>query len=284
MTQLNIINIDDPIVNALCMQLLDACLRLPPVSEFIESLQNLFTRAEDSVSKYAWYLGPTSYLLQIRQQVLRSFIYRLKDRTLDLKTSQSACLAFLPHLTSIVEESPNVSLKHTAIACIDLIAEMFGKKAVAAIVASARIVARDECLRASESSLRIISILCLATMVEVLSDNFISILPLALSKAMDSLATSVREDTDDGALHNAVYSFFGALILYVPWMLTGADLDSILKLSFESANAEMGEECDHSRIEALRLVPKKVEARKCLISLERTWSIAMTEGPLVSPK
>lgn len=177
-----------------------------------------------------------------------------------------------------------MSLKHTAIACIDLIAELFGKKAGAAIIASARIVAGDECLKASESSLRIISMLCLATMVEVLSDNFISVLPLALPKAMDSLATSVGEDTEDGALHNAVYSFLGSLILYVPWMLTGADLDSVLKLSFESANAEMGEECDHSRIEALRFVPKKVEGKECLATLDRTWTIAMTEGPLVSAK
>lgn len=177
-----------------------------------------------------------------------------------------------------------MSLKHTAVVCIDGIAEMFGKKDVAAIVASARIVAGDECLRASESSLRTISILCLATIVEVSSDSFISIVPLALPKAMDSLATSIGEDTEDGALHNAVYSFFGALIIYVPWMVTSADMDSVLKLSFESANAGMSEECNQSRIEALRLMSKKLEAKDCLAALDRTFTIAMTEGPLVSPE
>ncbi len=176
-----------------------------------------------------------------------------------------------------------MSLKYTAVACMDRIAELFGKKDVAAIIASARIVAGDECLRASESSLRTISTLCLATMVEVSGDGFISILPLALPTAMDSLATSFGEDTEDGALHNAVYSFLDALILHVPWMITGADLDLVLKLSFESANAEMGEDCDQSRIEALRLVPTKLEAKECLAALDRTWTVAMTEGPLVSP-
>ena len=176
-----------------------------------------------------------------------------------------------------------MSLKHTAVVCTDRIAELFGKKDVAAIIASARIVAGDKCLRASESSLRLISTLCLATMVEVSSDGFISILPLALPTAMNSLATSLGEDTEDGALHNAVYSFLGALILHVPWMITGADLDFVLKRSFESANAEMGEECDRSRIEALRLVPKNLEAKECLAALDRTWTVAMTEGPLVSP-
>ena len=119
-------------------------------------------------------------------------------------------------------------------------------------------------------------------MLEVSSDAFISILPLALPKVMDSLAASIRENTGSGALHNAVYSFLCAIILYVPWMLTGPDLDSVMRLSFESANAEMGIECDRSRVEALRLVPTTVEAKDCLGTLGRTWTIAMTEGPLVS--
>ena len=161
---------------------------------------------------------------------------------------------------------------------------MFGKKDVTAIATSARIVAGDECLKASEISLRTTSILCLVTMLEVSSDGFVSILPLALPKVMDSFAASIREDTGGGALHNAVYSFLCAIILYVPWMLTGADLDSVLRLSFESSNAEMGVECDRSRVEALRLVPRTVEAKDCLGTLGRTWSIAMNEGPLVSPK
>lgn len=177
-----------------------------------------------------------------------------------------------------------MSLKRAAVVCIDRIAELFGKKDVAAIIASAKIVAGDECLRSNESSLRTISMLCLATMVEVTSDEFVPILPLALPKAMDSLATSLGEDTEDGALHNAVYSFLGALILYLPWMVTGADLDNVLKLSFESANAEMGKECDQSRIETLRLMPKKVAAKECLAALDRTWTVAMTDGPLASPK
>ena len=201
-----------------------------------------------------------------------------------MEEAQASCLAFLPPLGSIINESPDTLLKQTAVACTGRIAELFGKKDVAAIVTSARIVAGDECLKASESSFRTTSILCLATMVEVSSDGFISILPLALPKAMDILAASIRGNTGSGALHNAVYSFLCAIILYVPWMLTGADLDSVLRLSFESANAEMGVECDRSRVEALRLVPKRVEAKDCFATLGRTWTIAMTEGPLVSPK
>ena len=226
--------------------------------------------------------GIPAYQLQIRQQALRSYGRRLHDDKLDLEESQAGCLAFLPHLTQIIKECSTVSLKKTAVLCIDRTAELFGKKDVAAIIASAGVVVGEECLGASEDSLRIISMLCLATMVEVSGYSFVSILPLAVPKAIENLATSIGEATRNSALHNAVYSFLGALILYAPWMVSGDDLACILKLSFESANAELGKDCDQSRIGALRLVSKRVEAKDCFAALIRTWTDAMTEGTLVS--
>ena len=278
------IKADEAIVNVPCMQLLDASLRLMPMSQLLESLQILLARTEDNVSEYC---TPDTrefkaYPLQVREHALRSYGHRLNDKKLDLKASQDGCLRFLPQLAQIVKENSNVSLKKTAVACIDRTAELFGKKDVAAIVAIAKHVAGDECLGSSEKHLRIISMFCLATMVEVSGHSFISILTLALPKAMDSLATSIGEDTEDSALHNAVYSFLGALILHVPWMVTGADLAILLKLSFRSANAKMGEDCDRGRVEALRLLPRKVDVKECFGTLIRTWADATTEGPLVS--
>ena len=49
------INADYTLVHVLCMQLLDASLKLLPISELIESLQSLLARTEDSVSKYSLY-------------------------------------------------------------------------------------------------------------------------------------------------------------------------------------------------------------------------------------
>ena len=223
-----------------------------------------------------------AYRLQIRQQALRSYGHRLHDDKLDLEASQAGCLAFLPNLTRIIKECSTVSLKETAVVCIDRTAELFGKKDVAAIIASARVVVGDECLGASKDSLQIISMLCLATMVEVSGHRFVSILPLAVPKAMENLATSIEEATRNSALHNAVYSFLGALFLHAPWMVSGVNLACILKLSFKSANAELGEDCDQSRIGALRLVSTRVDAKDCFAALVRTWTDAMTGGTLVS--
>lgn len=118
-------------------------------------------------------------------------------------------------------------------------------------------------------------------MVEAAGERFIPILPIAYPKAMDNFNESIGEETENANLHNAVFAFFQALLLYVPWMITGSDLDRLLIASYESANAEMGEECDKARFAALGLIPKQVSAKDCFIALDRTWANAITEGPLV---
>lgn len=249
-----------------CMRVLDASLSLPPIRELIDTLQHLLTSTDGS----------------IRRQVLRSFEYRLSDVKTDQKATQTACFAFLPGLLSIIKEPRDTPLKIIAVSCVDKISAKYGKNGVSAVVDAAQTVTMDLCLRSADSSLRVTSLICLATMVEVTGDAFISIVPNAFTKVMDNLASSIQEDTDDTKLHNAVYTFLSALFLYLPWVSTGADLDRLLKISYQSANAEMGVECSQRRIEALQLVPRKVEAKECFAALKRTWPDAMSEGPLVS--
>jgi hypothetical protein len=119
-------------------------------------------------------------------------------------------------------------------------------------------------------------------MVEASGDMFISIVPETFPTAISHLGVSIAEDIEDESLHNGVYSFLEALLIYVPWAIAGADLDRLLTASYESANAEIGKSCDQRRSEALALVPKQVEPKECFAALERTWPSAMTGGPLVS--
>ena len=45
-------NAESAIVNLPCMRLLDASLRLLPISQLIDSLQSLLAKTEDNVSRY----------------------------------------------------------------------------------------------------------------------------------------------------------------------------------------------------------------------------------------
>ena len=248
-----------------CGQVLNSLLNFLSMAEFIGSLESLLDRSED----------------EIRRQVLRSLEERVNlDKGGD-KASQEACLSFLPRLTSLMETSTDPVLKHTAIACIDRIAEKYGKKDVDAVASAARIISGDSCLGAADSRLRVMALLCLASAIEVVGEAIIPVIPQALRKSIEHLQLSIKEDEEDARLHNAVYSFVGALLFYVPWIVTGTSLDQLLKTSYESANAEMGEDCDQSRFEAMRLIAKQTDAKECFAALERTWISAMTEGPQV---
>ena len=164
---------------------------------------------------------------------------------------------------------------------MDQVVEKFGKQDVPAVTAAATTISGPDCLEAKDSSTQISSLLCLATMVEVLREAFVPVVPRVLPTAIDHLKISIEEGVENPKLHNAVYTFMTGLLVYLPWILQGTHLDSLLKNSFESANAEMGGHCDQLRTETLQLAAKSIEVKECLMALERTWTAAMAEGPSV---
>ncbi len=246
-----------------CEQLLHALLRLFSMSEFIGILRILLRRTDEG----------------IQQQVLHSFERRLNDTRSEQSKSYEAILAFLPQLASLVEESSDLPLKHTAMACIDRILEKFGKKDTIMVTTILTTIAGPACLGVEDSKSRVMALLCLATMVEILRDAFIPIIPQALPQVTEFLAASIEADAEDRRLHNAAYSFTSNLLLYVPWMITGPSLDRVLTISHESANAEMGEDCDQNRVDTLNLLAKQIEPKELFGALDRTWTSAITEGP-----
>lgn len=248
----------------LCGNLLHALLGIFSVPEFIWTLPNLLSHTEN----------------EIRRQALKFFERRLNENRFNQKFPQDAILAFLPRLALLMKESSDLPLKLTAMTCIDRIIESFGKKDVTMVTTIATEIAGPACLGAEDSSLRVVALLCLATTVEILGDVFVPIIPQTFSKATDYLAVSIRLNMEDERLHNAAYSFMSNLFLSLPWMVTGPSLDRFLTLSHESANAEMGENCDQNRVGALELLAKQIDPKEVFVALDRTWTSAMTEGPI----
>ena len=201
--------------------------------------------------------------------------------TADQKAAQKASLTFLPQLTPILVDSSDFKVKHAALACIDCISEKFGKKDITAVVNAATVVLKSRTSNGVDRNFHIATLLCLATMIEVLGDAFIPLVPQVLPKALGYLSCSIEQDPGDDRLHNAAYSLICALLLQIPWIITDTYLERLLGVSHESANAEIGENCDQSRLETLRLFAKQVEPQKSFAALSKTWKSAMTEGPIV---
>lgn len=212
---------------------------------------------------------------------MQSLEARLQSSNNEPPQARKACLAFLPQLTKVIEESTDETLRRVAVVCIDQIVERFGRKDVDAVSAAATTIGGARCLATAENSVVVAALLCLATMAEILGEAFIPRIPQSLPITMDHLAASLDEDAEDPRLHNACYAFVTSLLLYLPLVVTGTYLDHFLKVSYESANAEMGDECNNIRTEALKLVAKSLEPKDCFAALDRTWTNAMAEGPLV---
>ena len=248
---------------AACGDILESLLFLLSTAEFIESIETLLSRGED----------------QLGCKALRAFEVRVQGETLGNKTARDAVLHFLPRVASVIETKPSLVMKHAAISCVDKILEKYGRKDVEAVAAAAVVLAGPNGLRNEDERLQVMALLCLTSCAFILGERIIPLLPQALPVALEYLGRSARDESLDEKLHEASLSFLTALLLHVPWMITGPFLDDVLRLSHESAEAGLNDECDEGRMAVLRLVAKQLDAKECFGALERGWEGAAKAGP-----
>lgn len=218
-------------------------------------------------------------IIQVRLQVLSSFQQRLILDTFHNSAMQKASLEFLPRLTGIWITSSSVPLKHAVLACVGFISDKFGQKDVPAVLDVATAISNSQAPAAVDMGLEVAILLCLATIVHVVRDEFVPLIPTVFPKALDHLNASVT--VEDTRLHNAVYSFICALLLHVPWIITRKYMARLLEISYHSANAELGKACNDSRAETLKLAAKLIQPEHLFYAMDQSWKSAMANGPNV---
>jgi len=253
-------------VSRACDDTLRSLLGTLSLVDFFDTIEILLRRPNDD----------------LRRQVLRVLEGRLEQNRERDTPSQKRALDFLSTLIGILEASPDILLKHAAVACIEKISERYGRKDHLKVVAAAKVVCSEHCLGQADDRIRIIGVLCLASMAELLGQAIIPVLPDALSRSFSLLRSSMKLGKKSPRLHDAVYSLISVLLIHVPWMISGDDFDHILQLSFESANANIPEESRENRRETLQLLAKQVDVKETFGAIERNWSFAVSEGPKVS--
>ncbi|KAK4985932.1 snoRNA-binding rRNA-processing protein utp10 [Elasticomyces elasticus] len=242
--------------------LLSALLGLLPTTDFVKSAAPLLSREDDN----------------LRRKVVQSLEARIRTEKSSHDATRLAILDFLPHLTSIVQRSADVPLRHISIVCLDQASEKYGKKDTNRILTVAKIVTSDQALGSADNRLRIISLLCLASMVEVLREDFISLLPQALARAFDYIEATIKANSPNEKLYEAAFTFITAILEYLPYMVSRKYLDTLLVLSFESAEAGLSDEADETRLKCYQLIAKKVRVQECFSALDHRWSSASKLG------
>jgi U3 small nucleolar RNA-associated protein 10 len=241
-------------------------LNLLSVGEFIKAVENLLGRPN----------------ITLRQKVLRALEVRIDQENKADTKARTALLAFLPELTSAIRNSDDIRYKHTAVTCIDKIAEKYGKMDPETVAAAAATIAGEHCLGQSDRRLRLMSLVCLASLVDVLQDGIVPILTTAMPLSLLYLEQSLQAEEVDEDIHNAVYTFVAALAEHTPYMVSAADLDRLLKASNKSAEVKLDRESDAVRKQCLELLGTRVDAKVVFGALQRNWASAMAVGFEVS--
>ncbi|KAL5326753.1 hypothetical protein ACEPPN_004442 [Leptodophora sp. 'Broadleaf-Isolate-01'] len=249
-----------------CGDVLESLLGLLSTSEFVKSVEGLLDRPDEA----------------LRRKVLRSLEVRIDQESPSDAISRVAMLSFLPQLTAIIRESKDVLYKHTAVGCVDKISEKYGKKDLEAVSAAAETIASAHCLGQSDNRLRVMALLCLSSLVEILREGIVSVLPVAIPKALEYMESSVQANDEAQKLYSAGYAFMSALAHHLPYMVSGGYLDKLLEVSNISAEADLDDKADESRTQCLQLVAKQVDAKSMFGALEKDWARASTVGTLVS--
>ncbi|KAK4157931.1 hypothetical protein C8A00DRAFT_29159 [Chaetomidium leptoderma] len=245
-----------------CGDALSNLLNLLSIAEFIKSVEALLDRPN----------------VGLRQKVLRALELRVdSEGTADPK-SREALLAFLPQLTAVIRESDDMNYKHTAVTCVDKISEKYGKKDIDAVAAAAATIAGDHCLGQPSQSLRVMALLCLASLVDVLQDGVVPVLPVAIPKALAYLEQSLVGEEPNAELHNAAYAFMAALAQHIPYMITGTYLDRLLVCSNASAAAQLDDESNSNRTHCLQFLAKLVHPKVLYTALNQNWASAADRG------
>ncbi|KAK5201974.1 snoRNA-binding rRNA-processing protein utp10 [Cryomyces antarcticus] len=237
-------------------------LELLPTADFVECAVILLENRDD----------------KLRRDILKSIEIRVSLEKHGDARSRRVLLDFLPRITDIIQSTSDVPLKYTALACIDQISDKYGKKDSDAIASAARVVADLQALGSDNDPIRVMSLLCLISAVEVLRDEFIPLLPQVLTTALHYIDLSTRKDSSNEKLHNAAFALVGSVLEHIPYMFSGKYLDTILRLSHKSANAGLSEEANDNRAHVYQLAAKQLDAKECFAAIKRNWDGATKQG------
>ncbi|GAB7361833.1 hypothetical protein MBLNU230_g1875t1 [Neophaeotheca triangularis] len=243
--------------------LLSSLLSLFPTKDFIESSAQLVVTGSP----------------EIREQVFSSLEARARAARRSNTAEAEVFLEALPNCMAFIRSDQPYALRHAAINCIDQIVDKYGKLDKSAVLEVAEAVAGEAALGCADKSstgeteegrLRNASILCLASMVEVLQDDFIPILPKVLTKVLDyqdeNAEFGYHESIDgrDFAVQEPAFALHIAILDNIPWMFSSEYLDRALALGWHLARIDAVAPAEFSRLAA-----RKVKAEEYFESADQ---------------
>ena len=233
---------------------LQALLEKPKLPDFLQMIEAVVGRGEDTLSRKILLLATT----RIRQ--MSTFESRDKLFTTN----------FMSFLCCQSNTTRNEALRIATIACIDALVQNIGrkeptacKKAVNSMIAICKVPNRV---------VKSAAVLSISSSVEILKDTVLSELPQILEVVCDTLKTSMQDEDQDIALHDASLSLLLSITAHVPYAIAGTDLALLLDLCAESASLASQTESIALRRSFLELLSSKMDFAILIRAVHKSWA------------
>ncbi|KIW88364.1 uncharacterized protein Z519_10933 [Cladophialophora bantiana CBS 173.52] len=257
---------------------LSSLLELPTLADLLKIMPDLL---HDMVQ-----LGEGHHELQpLALRVLATQLQHNAPSSRDART-QAEAVAFLPTLRQIIRTTTDEAFRHAAIACLDRIIEMYGrKKPDDVIAASATLIEIDCGLDSRDERTKIMSLLCLASMTEVVKEGGIPIVAQALPQVLDLLKSFLSKESESRKtegrveLHNACFALLSSFLTHTPYVISDENVAVLLDLCYRSCLAKPDEaSCKEARLEVLDLMTQRLHLKGLVSSLNQAWKSTVISG------
>ncbi|KAI1620240.1 hypothetical protein EDD37DRAFT_171066 [Exophiala viscosa] len=255
-----------PALIASTRRCLSALLELPSLAELLEVTPSLLQEMDQIDDK------------ELQPLALRVLATQLQNNAPKDSKTQSAAIAILPTIETIIRTTQNEAFRHAAITSLDRIVEVYGRKSPDQIISTSNVLMESNTgLYSEDTRTQIMSLLCLASVVEVLKESAVPLVPPSMSKVLDLLDVSLHSVVRNVVLHNAAFTLISSFITHVPFMVSDENVVAILKLAHKSSRAKLEASCKESRIETLSLLAQKMDLTSITTSLNQVWTETLTD-------
>ena len=240
-----------------------------PIEESMRAIGPLLKRPDDD----------------IRLGALRALLYRIKSTTTGGANVQAAGLTCLKDILCLLPEATVLEELLTIILCINKVAERCGNTNRLDFSTTPESLSDQRLFSIETPQLSTATLICQATLVDVLREDYIPHAPEIQERAL-RLLQEVSESSEPAVaeLENACYFFFHALLLNIPWAFMGEKLARLVTLAEMSPIRDVKTRIPPQKAAVLGLVATEIDATACITTLSHTLGDAVRHSAQTTKK
>lgn len=229
---------------ALARQNLEALLRLPKMVDLLDMLDTTLDNMDEA---------------QLRPLALRVLSFQLQDKHKEDPQGRESALSLIQKLNVYVDPQRNTALVQASLACLNRIAEVYGRKNPEVITSVAENILRHG-LTTFSSHWKALeaAILTIASVVEVTKEGIVPYVSEAVSQTL-SIVRSSTKGTTSLSLFSTACTLLSAIISNAAFILSEEQVMQVLDTMISAKIALVGSQDDPDFSLLIRSISQKVE-------------------------